>query len=486
MSLAPRQHRGCNIETPIKFGTDGWRAVIAEDFTFDNVRVCAQATADYLNQSGLASRGLVIGYDTRFASEDFAAAVAEVAAGNGIKAYLCKKATPTPVISYGTMARGAGGAVIITASHNPGSWNGFKIKTQNGTSVPPEVTTEVEKNIARLSRNGIKRVPIGDSVKLGLVEHVDLDSVYFEQMGKLVDLKGLSSKKMKIVVDPMHGAGMNYLQSLLSGGALEVKQIAADRNPLFPDMERPEPIAGNLLALSAAVRAEKASVGLATDGDADRVGAVDENGMFLTTLQMYSLLCLYLLDVRKERGLIVRTITTSVMLDRLGEIYGVPVRETPVGFTWVAPIMMKENAMIGGEESGGYGFRGHVVERDGILASLYFLDFMARTGKKPSELLAYLYSKVGPHYFDRLDVKFPEAQRQAIVNRVSTHEPKELEGVKVLRIDTFDGFRFVLADTSWLLIRFSGTEPLLRIYAESSTPDRVQDFLQAGRKLAGV
>ncbi len=461
--------------------------MIAEDFTFDNVRRCAQATSQYLLSSGLAGRGLIVGYDTRFASEDFATAVAEVAAGNGIKTYLCNRATPTPVVSYGTMARRAGGAVIITASHNPGAWNGFKIKSEDGTSAPPEVTTEVEKHLSTLGDNGeVKRSTIASAVRQRLVEYVDLSAGYFEQLHRLVDIAALRRSDLRIVVDPMHGAGAGYLKALLDGGNLVVTHTQDERNPLFPGMERPEPIGQNLKALSTAVRRRKAATGLATDGDADRVGAVDENGVFITTLQMYALLCLYLLEVRKQRGLIVRTITTTAMLDRLGELYSVPVKETPVGFKWVAPIMMKENALIGGEESGGYGFRGHVTERDGILASLYFLDFLAKTGKKPSELIEYLYSKVGPHYFDRVDVSFPDEERAAIASRVSMGSHDEVAGERVARYETTDGFRFVLEDTSWLLVRFSGTEPLLRIYAEAGSPARVRELLQAGRRMTGI
>jgi phosphomannomutase len=251
-------------------------------------------------------------------------------------------------------------------------------------------------------------------------------------------------------------------------------------------MERPEPIAPNLTKLSAAVRRRRANVGLASDGDADRVGVVDEKGVFLTPLHVFALLSLYLLEVRGERGLIVKTITTSTMLDRLGELFKVPVRETAVGFKYVAPIMLGENALIGGEESGGYGFRGHVLERDGILASLYFLDFMVKTGKNPSELIDYLYSKVGPHHFDRQDFEFPEPERAKIIDHIKRNPPRNIGGVKVARFDTTDGFRYILADTSWLLIRFSGTEPLLRIYAESDTPERVEKLLQYGRELAGV
>jgi phosphomannomutase len=443
--------------------------------------------ANYLKQSGLARRGLIVGYDTRFASEDFAAATAEVVAGNGIKVYLCPRATPTPVVSFGTLARQAGGAVIITASHNPGNWNGFKVKSETGASAPPEVTAKIEKQIPRIqATNKIEQMPLAKALKQKLVEYLDLAPVYFKQAARLVNLKELRQAKLKIIIDPMHGAGAGYLKALLSGGALELIEINAERNPLFPGIERPEPIAPNLTKLSAAVRRRRANAGLATDGDADRIGVVDENGQFLNTLQVFALLSLYLLEVRGERGLIVKTITTSAMLDRLGEIFKVPVRETPVGFKYVAPIMLAENALIGGEESGGYGFRGHVTERDGILASLYFLDFMVKTGKNPSQLLDYLFSKVGPHYFDRQDIQFPEPERAAIISRVKRSLPKDIVGVKVARLDTTDGFRYILADTSWLLIRFSGTEPLLRIYAESNKPERVQKMLQFGQEMAGV
>jgi len=234
------------------------------------------------------------------------------------------------------------------------------------------------------------------------------------------------------------------------------------------------------------VKEQKANVGLATDGDADRIGIIDEKGVFLTQLQVFALLCLYLLEVRGERGPLVKTITSTSMLDRLGELYKVPVFETPVGFKYVAPVMIAQNALIGGEESGGYGFRGHIPERDAIPAGLYFLDFMVKTGKTPSQLLSYLYSKVGEHYYDRIDLHFPEEKRQAIIKRVREGEPKSIENVKVARVDTQDGFRFILADNSWLLIRFSGTEPILRIYAETNDTERLKRMLQFGRQLAGV
>jgi alpha-D-glucose phosphate-specific phosphoglucomutase len=470
----------------IKFGTDGWRGVIAQDFTFDNVRACAQGVAAYIKQAGLTDRGLIIGYDTRFASEDFAQAAAEVAAGNGIKVYLCPKATPTPVISYGVMVKKTGGAIVITASHNPHMWNGFKFKTEEGASAAPEVTAEIEKRIAdALVTGGIKSLPLSEALDQGMVQYLDLAPIYAQQIGKLVDLQRLRQAKLKVIVDPMYGAGIGYFKTLLEGGTLKVIEINGERNPLFPGIH-PEPIAANLAKLSATVREQQADVGLATDGDADRIGIIDEKGEFLTQLQVFALLCLYLLEVRGERGALVRTLTSTTMVDRLGKMYNVPVHEVPVGFKYVAPIMIAENALIGGEESGGYGFRGHVPERDGILAGLYFLDFMLQMGKTPSQLLAYLYSKVGPHYYNRQDFTFPEDQRKMIAKRISDNLPQSIEGVKVVKVNTTDGFHLTLSDTSWLLIRFSGTEPVLRIYAESNSLARVERLLELGRELAGV
>jgi len=439
-----------------------------------------------LKQAGLAQRGLIVGYDTRFASEDFASAAAEVAAGNGIKVYLCPKATPTPVISFGILAKHAGGAIIITASHNPAIWNGFKYKTEQGSSASPEVTAEIERRISHTLTTGkINRIPLSQALDQGKVEYLDLDPIYVQQLTKLIDLNQLRQAKLKVVIDSMYGAGAGYFNLLLGGGAIKLMEINGERNPLFPGIQ-PEPIAANLTKLSSTVKEQKADVGLAIDGDADRIGIVDETGEFLTQLQVFALLCLYLLEVRRERGAIVKTITTTSMLYRLGEIFNVPVYETPVGFKYVAPIMQAKNALIGGEESGGYGFRGHVLERDGILAGLYFLDMMLKTGKSPSQLIDYLYSKVGPHYYQRRDFTFPEEERQEITKRISDNLPQSIDGVKVVKINTTDGFHLTLADTTWLLIRFSGTEPVLRIYAESDSLARVERLLELGKQLAGV
>lgn len=442
--------------------------------------------AEYLKEARLDTHGLVIGYDTRFASEDFAAAAAEVIAGNGIKVYLCSSAAPTPVISYGVLAIKAGGAIIITASHNPGIWNGFKFKNEKGSSAADEITRKIVDYISvAYEKNKYNRLPLDEARKKGLVEDTDLAPVYFEQIARLVDLEKLQNAGLKLVIDPMYGAGMGYLARALSGGSTTFSQINNQRNPIFPGL-RPEPIGPNLKKLSAAVIRQRAAVGLATDGDADRMGIIDEKGEFVTQLQVFALLCLYLLEVRGERGPLIKTLTTTSMTYRLGELFDVPVYETAVGFKYVAPLMMQKDALIGGEESGGYGFRGHVAERDGVLANLYFLDLMVSTGKKPSELVEYLYSKVGPHYYKRVDIRFDEKERQAVIQRVKNYKSATIDDVKIAGIDTTDGFRYNLADNTWLLIRFSGTEPLLRVYTETDSPERVERILKIGRELAGV
>jgi alpha-D-glucose phosphate-specific phosphoglucomutase len=475
------------MANPIKFGTDGWRGIIAEDFTFNNVRICAQAVAEYLKQDRLDKRGLVIGYDTRFASEDFAAAAAEVLAGNDIKVHLCLKPAPTPVVSFAVPTTKSAGAIVITASHNPGSWNGFKYKSQDGASAPDEVTSQIEKNIDSLTRQGggVKRLALDKALKKGIVDYEDPSPVYFEHLSHFVNIKELRRRKLNIIVDPMYGAGIGYFKAVLQGGNLKITEINAERNPSFPQIQ-PEPIAKNLAKLSQLVVEQKADVGLATDGDADRIGIIDEKGQFLTQHQVFALLCLYLLEVRGERGALIRTLTSTMMLSRLGKLFDVAVYETPVGFKYVAPLMMEKNAIIGGEESGGYGFRGHVPERDAILAGLYFLDFMVKTGKTPSQLLDYLYSKVGPHYYDRRDFHISSAKRQTILHRLSSSSPDTVAGSKVTKVDTTEGVRFFLSDESWLLIRFSGTEPLVRIYAEAKSLERARELLDEGKKLIGL
>lgn len=470
----------------IKFGTDGWRAVIAEDFTFANVRACAQGVADYLRDAGLGKRGVVIGYDTRFASEDFAAASAEVLAGNGIKAFLFPRAAPTPVTSYTVTTLKADGGIMITASHNPGEYNGFKYKIDSGCSAPTDIITEIEKNAnAAVGTGKINTLNLDAAVKKKLVSYHDPFQAYEKHLNRLINIASLKQQPFKLVVDSMFGAGIGYFKSLLNGGKLEVHEINRVRNPLFPGIQ-PEPIRENLGKLARQVIRNGADVGFATDGDADRIGLIDENGRYMTTQEVFALLAIYLLEVRKERGGLVKTLTSTDMLFTIGELYNVPVYETQVGFKYVAPVMMRERALLGGEESGGYGFRGHIPERDGILAGLYIIDYLTSTGKTPSQLLADLFRKVGPHYYDRLDIHTSEESKRQMLARISAANVETVGGRKVVKLDTRDGFRYKLEDGSWLLVRFSGTEPLVRIYAECGSPEKVQKLIQYGQEMVGV
>ena len=471
---------------PIKFGTDGWRGVIGEGFTFDNVRVCAQGTADMLAANG-DGRAVVVGYDTRFGSERFASAVAEVFAGNGLRVLLADRPAPTPAVGYNLVARRAGSGVVITASHNPPEWNGYKFKPDYGGSASPEIVAELERHVANVERQGrFKSIPLAEGVKNGLLEYFDPEPLYLENLGRLVDLDGIRRADLRVVVDSMHGSGGGYLARLVSGGSTSVAELRGERNPSFPGMVQPEPLPHNFAGLIEEVTESDADVGLATDGDADRLGVIDAHGRFVTTLEAFALLCYYQLEVLRNRGPLVRSITMTSMIDKLGEAYGVPVFDTPVGFKYLGPVMMREDALAAGEESGGYAFRGNIPERDGILSGLMMLDLMVRTGKAVSELLSVLMDAVGPHCYDRLDLHFDAAEREAIVQRVGSAHPQQLAGRQVEDVDTRDGYRFVLPDGYWVLIRFSGTEPLLRIYAEGDSPEMVQALLSEARSLAGV
>ena len=471
----------------IRFGTDGWRGVIADDFTYDNVALCAQGVAAYLKSEGLADRGLVLGYDTRFASEEFAARVAEVMAGNGIPVWLSTKPSPTPVISYNILDKKAGGGVIITASHNPPLWNGFKYKPDYAGSATPEITERLEAHIESAEKTGVASVPIVKAKADGLVSDLDPAAPYMEHVGRMVDLEAIRGSGVKVAVDAMYGAGSGYLPELLADrGGLDLVQIHGERNPAFPGLERPEPIARNLGQLVRLVQDSHADVGIAFDGDADRVGIVDEKGAVFTTHQTFAVIAHYLLDVKGERGALVKSLTSTRMIDRLGEMFQSPVFETPVGFKYVCPIMIREDALIGGEESGGYSVRGHIPERDGILSGLLVLEYMAKTGKRPSELLDRLYEAVGCLYFDRRDITYDPGKREAVLKALESAAPDSIAGVPVVGADAEDGKRFHLEDNAWVLVRFSGTEPLLRIYCEANSPELVQSILDEMQDMLGV
>jgi alpha-D-glucose phosphate-specific phosphoglucomutase len=468
----------------IKFGTDGWRGVIAEDYTFDNVRRAAQGFASYLIEQGKQGEWVVIGYDKRFVSENFAAATAEVLAGNGLNVYLTNGATPTPTIAYAVVDKKACGAVNITASHNPPTDNGFKVRDENGGAINPEGLKRIEAQIPD-SLEEVKRMELNDGMRDGKIVMFDASDPYIVNIRKLVDLQKIKDAGLTVLVDAMWGNGAGWFTRLLEGGKTKVIEIHNQRNPSFPEMRRPEPIRPNIdVGLKATIE-HNADVLLITDGDADRCGIGDEKGEFIDQLRVYALLAFYLLEVRGERGPIVKTLSTTTMLNKLGKLYDVPVYETGVGFKYVAPKMMETSAMIGGEESGGYAFRNHVPERDGILANLYFLDFMVRTGKTPTELLRMLFDKVGEHYYDRIDTPF-EGDRKIREQAILNANPETLGGLKVTELVTVDGFQFKLEDGGWLLIRFSGTEPIMRVYCETTHKDRVKAILQDGLKIARI
>jgi alpha-D-glucose phosphate-specific phosphoglucomutase len=471
-------------EPVIKFGTDGWRGQIADDYTFASVRRCAQGFAAYLQSKGLAQRGVVIGYDKRFHSENFAAACAEVMAANGVHAWLTAGATPTPVISYSAVHHTAGGAINITASHNPPTDNGFKVRDPNGGAIDPDGLKEIEARIP-LS-DGVKFMPLTEAKSKGLVEVFDAAIPYIEHLPHLIDLEPIKNAGLKIVIEPMWGNGAGWFPRLIGGSKTQVIEIHNERNPIFPEMARPEPIRPNIdVGLRKTVELG-ADVCLITDGDADRMGIGDEQGRFVNQLEVYALLALYYLEIRGERGAIVKTLSTTSMLEKLGKLYNVPVYSTGVGFKYVAPKMMETNAMLGGEESGGFAFRGNVPERDGILGNLLMLDFMVKTGKKPSQLLDFLFSKVGAHYYDRIDTRCTPEQRDAVRERALNARPETIGGLKFTGLDTLDGFKFIMGDDGWLLIRLSGTEPIVRVYTETTHPDKVQAILQDGLKIAGL
>ena len=469
----------------IRFGTDGWRGRIAEDYTFANVRRCAQGFANYLQEQDHQGEWIVVGYDKRFGSEDFAAACAEVLAGNGLKVWLTQGATPTPVIAYAVVERGARGAINITASHNPPHDNGFKVRDPNGGAIAPEGLKQIEAAIPE-SEEDVRRMPFAQAIERDHVRVFDPAPAYKQHLRELIDLQPIKDAGLTVLVDAMWGNGAGWFSDLLGGGRTKVIEIHNTRNPSFPEMARPEPIQPNVDAGLAAALAQHADVLIITDGDADRLGLGDENGQFVDQLRVYGLLALYLLDVRGQRGPIVRTLSTTSMLDKLGELYAVPVYQTGVGFKYIAPKMMETGALIGGEESGGYAFRGHVPERDGILSGLYILDMMCRLDKKPSELIELLFTKVGPHYYDRVDRTFDGARRDEIRQGILTANPQTIGGLKMLGLDTTDGFKFNLEGGAWLLIRFSGTEPIIRVYCEVHQQERVQAVLRDGLKLAGL
>lgn len=468
----------------IKFGTDGWRGIIGDDFTYETVRCAGQGIAGYL-RSRAAEPLAVVGYDCRFASEVFAEQLARVLAANGVRTIVFDRPSPTQVASWTVIDRHAQGAAVITASHNPPLFNGVKYKPETGSSAPAEVIKDLEARINSVLGQEVRLAPADDP----LLETYDPRPAYQEQIGRMLDLDSLRRAGLKVLHECMYGSGYGYVQELLGGGGTEVTELHAERNPYFGGFP-PEPIPPNLGEALATMKSGGFDLCIATDGDADRVGIIDETGRFVTQLQVYALLMRYLFEERGQRGPVVKTINMTSMADKLAEQYGVEVYELPVGFKNVAPKMIETDAVLGGEESGGFGFRGHIPERDGILAGLFFADMIVRTGKPLSRILDELEERVGPHAYARHDIHMPresyEQDRLRILDTLRERSPRTVAGEEVERVRDDDGFKFYLKDGSWVLLRTSGTEPLIRVYAEAKDPDAVEDRLAALEEIVGV
>jgi phosphomannomutase len=471
----------------IRFGTDGWRGVVADDFTYETLRYAAQGVGEYLAAKG-ADPLAVVGYDCRFASEIFALEVARVLAANEVRSLLVNRPSPTQVASWTVIDRKAAGAAVITASHNPYTFNGLKYKPETGSSAPRPVIKELEERINAIAGRGpeaVKRAAEDDP----RIERYDPQPAYFEQLRRMLDVEQIKHRGLRILHECMYGSGYGYIAGLLQGSATTVIELHDTRNPFFGGVN-PEPIPQNLHEALQTMKSGGYDLCVATDGDADRVGIIDETGRFINQLQVYALLMMYLVEMRGWKGPVVRSINMTHMADKLGEQYGLPVYEVPVGFPNVAPKMMETGAILGGEESGGYGIRGHIPERDGILIGLFFADMIVRSGKTISELLTELERKVGPHAYARHDIHLPrdtyDRDRQRILETLREKQPRTVAGVDVERVRDDDGFKFFLKDGSWVLLRTSGTEPLIRVYAEAPTAEAVEDRLEALERVVGL
>lgn len=472
----------------IKFGTDGWRAVISDTFTFANLRLVAQAIADYvLEESGDGVPEVIVGFDTRFLSDRYAAEVARVLAGNNIIAWLTRADAPTPAISYAVINKKATAGVMITASHNPPRYNGLKLKAAFGGAALPEQADRVE---AHLSRNqemarGPNVMDYETALGQGLIQRFDPAWAYYEHLGGLVDLDVISDGELRVVTDAMYGSGRKCIADMLARTRCRVHQIRGEMNPGFGGIH-PEPIARYLSALGAAIQSYHADLGLATDGDADRIGAMDAQGNFVDPHHIFALALRYLVEERGWKGKIVRSVSTTRMVDRLAARYDLPLTETPVGFNHIADHILSDDVLIGGEESGGMSIRGHIPEGDGVLMGLLLLEIVSAARVPLHELVADLQADVGPAYYSRSDIPLRRPVSKAdMVTRLVEDVPTALAGQEVVGVETRDGVKYLLADDSWLLIRPSGTEPVLRVYAEARAEAMVDDLVAYGQQVAG-
>jgi phosphomannomutase len=458
------------MNLPIKFGTDGWRGVIADTFTFENVRYAAQATADYLKTVEGAEPAVFVGFDVRFQSKNFARAAAEVLAGNGLRVVMMDRPFTTPYVSFEVRRRKFAGGVMITASHNPPEFNGFKVKAHFGGSATPAITAKIERNLGNEPRVGsYAESPIGP------------EKYYFDHLKSLVDWDRISKSKLKIVVDSMHGCGGYILEELLRDTSCTVQTIRGNPDPLFGGIN-PEPMMPQLEPLGEAVRKSGSDVGLATDGDADRLGIVDETGQYVNTLQTLSLLLLHTYRNKGWRGAVARTYSQSLLIPRITSKFGLQLYECPIGFKNIGELMLENEILIGGEESGGIGLSRHLPERDGIFINLLFLDLLAASGKSCTQLIREMWNEFGEFHYGRRDLHIPIEAGQAVIEKWKTAAPATFAGRRVQEIGKLDGVKVFLEKDSWILFRQSGTEPLLRVYCEAPTEQAVAEIMSSGLK----
>lgn len=473
----------------IRFGTDGWRAVISETFTFNNLRLLAQAIADLIMEDSAngESPHVVVGFDTRFLSDRYANEVARVMAGNGIKALLTDSDAPTPAVSYAVKATGAAGGVMITASHNAPRYNGVKLKAAYGGSASKDQGRRVEAHLRNNEERarGPNLIDMEFGLNQGLIEKFNPARDYYAHLRELVDLDVICSANLQPIHDAMYGSARRYIKGLLGGVGCQVHEIRAEMNPGFGGIH-PEPLGKYLAALNAAIQSGAGNVGLATDGDGDRIGAMDGQGRFVDPHRIFALILRYLVEERQMRGLVVRSVSTTRMIDRLCKRYDLPLVETPVGFNHIADLMMTNDVLIGGEESGGISIKGHIPEGDGVLIGLLLLEVIAQAGRPLEDLVDDLEQDVGPAHYDRTDLQLRRPVDKAqMVARLRDDAPPRIAGLKVAEVSTVDGVKYIMEDESWLLIRPSGTEPVLRVYAEGRSQAVNEGLLAFGEEVAG-
>ncbi len=477
---------------PIHFGTDGWRAVISDTFTFSNLRMVAQAIADaaasehWRSTDDYDPRKFVVGFDTRFLSDRYAGEVARVLAANGFTVLLAQADAPTPAISYAVKHHRAAGGVMITASHNAPRYNGVKLKAAYGGSALPEQCRRVEVyiNDNEERARGPNLMDFDRARAMDLIQKFNPLPAYFDHLRTLINTDIIADNPQRFVVDSMYGSGRGTIKSFLHGTGCEITEIRGEMNPGFGGVH-PEPIAKYLTPLAGAIGAGMGNFGLATDGDADRIGAMDERGRFVDPHKIMALALRYLVEKRGWRGAVVRTVSTTRMIDRLANRYGLKVYETPVGFNHIADYMMSEDVLIGGEESGGISFKGHIPEGDGPIMGLLLVEIIAEARKSLGELVDDLLSDVGPAHYERADLRLsrPVAKRE-MVDMLVKNAPAAIGEEKVSEVSSLDGVKYIMSDDSWLLIRPSGTEPVLRVYAEGRNPAMVKALLDFGKQVA--